>query len=86
MAEERVVLVTGGGTGIGAATARLLRAAGHQVVISGRRPEPLHRLAEETGALAHPADTADPGAVQGVCDPGGAAFQYRIEARDGAGS
>ncbi|MFI1157766.1 SDR family NAD(P)-dependent oxidoreductase [Streptomyces sioyaensis] len=68
MAEERVVLVTGGGTGIGAATARLLRAAGHQVVISGRRPEPLHRLAEETGALAHPADTADPGAVRGLVD------------------
>ncbi|MEX2970170.1 SDR family NAD(P)-dependent oxidoreductase [Streptomyces sp. C184] len=68
MAEERVVLVTGGGTGIGAATARLLRAAGHQVVISGRRPEPLHRLAEETGALAHPADTADPLAVQGLVE------------------
>ncbi|TXC98352.1 SDR family oxidoreductase [Streptomyces sp. ISID311] len=68
MAEERVVLVTGGGTGIGAATARLLRAAGHQVVISGRRPGPLHRLAEETGALAHPADTADPGAVQGLVE------------------
>ncbi|MEV5482967.1 MULTISPECIES: SDR family NAD(P)-dependent oxidoreductase [Streptomyces] len=68
MVEERVVLVTGGGTGIGAATARLLRAAGHQVVVSGRRPEPLHRLAEETGALAHPADTADPGAVQGLVE------------------
>ncbi|MFD5732861.1 SDR family NAD(P)-dependent oxidoreductase [Streptomyces sioyaensis] len=68
MAEERVVLVTGGGTGIGAATARLLRAAGHQVVVSGRRPEPLHRLAEETGALAHPADTADPAAVQGLVE------------------
>ncbi|MER5780903.1 SDR family oxidoreductase [Streptomyces mobaraensis] len=64
MSEQRVVLVTGGGTGIGAATARLLRAAGHQVVISGRRPEPLHRVAEETGALAHPSDAADPEAVR----------------------
>ncbi|MEV0501174.1 SDR family oxidoreductase [Streptomyces spectabilis] len=64
MAEQRVVLVTGGGTGIGAATARLLRADGHQVVISGRRPEPLRRVAEETGALAHPSDAADPEAVQ----------------------
>ncbi|GAU70209.1 oxidoreductase [Streptomyces sp. NBRC 110611] len=60
--------MTGGGTGIGAATARLLRTAGHQVVISGRRPEPLHRLAEETGALAHPADVTDPEAVQGLVD------------------
>ncbi|WP_407285553.1 SDR family NAD(P)-dependent oxidoreductase [Streptomyces sp. BP-8] len=74
MAEQRVVIVTGGGTGIGAATARLLRAAGHQVVISGRRPEPLHRLAEETGALAHPSDTADPEAVQGLVDAAVSAY------------
>ncbi|WP_043263156.1 SDR family oxidoreductase [Streptomyces sp. CT34] len=63
MAEQRVVIVTGGGTGIGAATARQLRTAGHQVVISGRRPEPLERLAKETGALAHPSDAADPEAL-----------------------
>ncbi|GHH89223.1 hypothetical protein GCM10017771_38650 [Streptomyces capitiformicae] len=50
MMEHRVVIVTGGGTGIGAACVRLLREAGHQVVASGRRPEPLRRLAEETGA------------------------------------
>ncbi|MFE6686450.1 SDR family NAD(P)-dependent oxidoreductase [Streptomyces sp. NPDC057743] len=61
---QRVVIVTGGGTGIGAATARLLRTAGHHVVVSGRRPEPLHRIAEETGALAHPSDATDPQAVQ----------------------
>ncbi|MFE0765044.1 SDR family NAD(P)-dependent oxidoreductase [Streptomyces smyrnaeus] len=63
MTDQRVVVVTGGGTGIGAATARLLRASGHDVVISGRRPEPLHRIAAETGAMACPADTADPDAV-----------------------
>ncbi|MFD4631559.1 SDR family NAD(P)-dependent oxidoreductase [Streptomyces sp. NPDC058284] len=66
MTEGRVVIVTGGGTGIGAATARQLRAAGHSVVISGRRPAPLRRIAEETGALAHPADAADPEAVTGL--------------------
>lgn len=63
MADQRVVIITGGGTGIGAATARLLRSAGHHVVISGRRPEPLRRVAEETGAVAHPSDTTDPGEV-----------------------
>ncbi|QIB45240.1 SDR family NAD(P)-dependent oxidoreductase [Streptomyces aureoverticillatus] len=63
MTESRVVIVTGGGTGIGAATARQLRATGHRVVVSGRRPEPLRRIAEETGALAHPSDAADPAAV-----------------------
>ncbi|MGW7051683.1 SDR family NAD(P)-dependent oxidoreductase [Streptomyces sp. NPDC054887] len=74
MTEQRVVIVTGGGTGIGAATARLLRGAGHQVVVSGRRPEPLRRVAEETGALAHPSDAADPDAVRGLVDAAVAAY------------
>ncbi|MCI3271759.1 SDR family NAD(P)-dependent oxidoreductase [Streptomyces cylindrosporus] len=63
MADERVVVVTGGGSGIGAATARSLCAEGCRVVIGGRRPEPLRQVAEETGALAHPADLTDPTAV-----------------------
>ncbi|MEU6122550.1 SDR family oxidoreductase [Streptomyces sp. NPDC047123] len=66
MTENRVVIVTGGGTGIGAATARQLRAAGHHVVISGRRPGPLDDLARETGAFAHPADAGDPEGVAGL--------------------
>ncbi|MFF3459737.1 SDR family NAD(P)-dependent oxidoreductase [Streptomyces sp. NPDC002730] len=74
MADKRVVIITGGGTGIGAATARLLRASGHHVVVSGRRPDPLHRLAEETGALAHPADIGDPDAVRGLVDAAVAAY------------
>ncbi|MFD3513748.1 SDR family NAD(P)-dependent oxidoreductase [Streptomyces sp. NPDC058657] len=72
--DRRVVVVTGGGTGIGAATARLLRAAGHHVVVSGRRAEPLERVAGETGALAHPADVGDPDAVQGLVDAAMAAY------------
>ncbi|MEU9014120.1 SDR family oxidoreductase [Streptomyces sp. NPDC048479] len=74
MADKRVVIITGGGTGIGAATARLLRASGHHVVVSGRRPDPLRRLAEETGALAHPADIGDPDAVRGLVDAAVAAY------------
>ncbi|MER5865033.1 SDR family oxidoreductase [Kitasatospora sp. NPDC002040] len=68
MADQHVVLVTGGGSGIGAATAALLRASGHQVVISGRRPEPLLRVATETGAVAHVSDTTDPADVAGLVD------------------
>ncbi|MEU1626805.1 SDR family oxidoreductase [Streptomyces sp. NPDC020096] len=74
MADQHVVIVTGGGTGIGAATARLLSATGHHVVVCGRRPEPLHRLAEETGALAHPCDAADPDAVDGLVDAAMSAY------------
>jgi citronellol/citronellal dehydrogenase len=46
----RVALVTGGGTGIGRATAVALAELGAQVVIVGRRPEKL----AETQALAGP--------------------------------
>jgi meso-butanediol dehydrogenase / (S,S)-butanediol dehydrogenase / diacetyl reductase len=62
-----IALVTGAGTGIGAATSRLLRERGWQVVLCGRRPEPLHALAADLGgrphALAVPLDVTDPRAV-----------------------
>jgi NAD(P)-dependent dehydrogenase (short-subunit alcohol dehydrogenase family) len=48
----RVALVTGGGTGIGRATAKVLAQAGYAVVVSGRRPRPLEEVTAETGAVA----------------------------------
>jgi 3-oxoacyl-[acyl-carrier protein] reductase len=45
-------LVTGGGTGIGRETARLLAEAGARVAICGRRSGPLEEAAREIGALA----------------------------------
>ncbi|MFH0519677.1 SDR family NAD(P)-dependent oxidoreductase [Streptomyces sp. M41] len=66
MTDERVVIVTGAGSGIGAATAELLREEGHQVIASGRRTEPLRRLERETGALAHPSDVGDPASAEGL--------------------
>jgi len=54
---RKVVLVTGGGTGIGAATARRLAGEGYAVAVSGRRREPLETVAGETGGLAIVADT-----------------------------
>lgn len=43
---DKTALVTGGGTGIGAAIARALSAEGVHVMLAGRRTEPLHRSAE----------------------------------------
>jgi len=39
--KNKVAIITGGGTGIGAATARLFAAEGARICVFGRRPEPL---------------------------------------------
>lgn len=56
----RVALVTGGGTGIGAAVARRLVADGWSVALTGRRAEPLEALARELDCLSLPGDAAEP--------------------------
>jgi citronellol/citronellal dehydrogenase len=71
----RVALVTGGGTGIGRATALELSASGAAVVVCGRRPEPLHATAQEINArggdcLAIAADIREPDQVTRVIDAG----------------
>ena len=59
----RVALVSGGGTGIGAAIARALHAAGARVVLSARRLAPLQELQAELGAQTEviAADLSEPG-------------------------
>jgi len=47
---DTVVAVTGAGSGIGAATARLLVEEGARVALGARRPGPIGELAEELGA------------------------------------
>jgi len=61
--DGHVSLITGAGSGIGAATARRMAEAGAAVALVGRTPGPLHRLADEIKtrggrALALPADVA----------------------------
>jgi NAD(P)-dependent dehydrogenase (short-subunit alcohol dehydrogenase family) len=53
------VIVTGGGTGIGAAVTRLLCAGGNRVAIFGRRAEPLRAVAVRTGAVDVVCDVSD---------------------------
>lgn len=55
-----VAQIVGGGTGIGAATARRLAADGWAVCVSGRRAQPLEEVSAEIGGLAVVADTSDP--------------------------
>jgi NADP-dependent 3-hydroxy acid dehydrogenase YdfG len=64
----KAVLVTGGGSGIGLATARALLAEGARVAIAGRRADKLRQAADALAAgdrvLAHAADVTDPAQVQ----------------------
>jgi meso-butanediol dehydrogenase / (S,S)-butanediol dehydrogenase / diacetyl reductase len=54
------VLITGGGSGIGAACARRFAGDGARIAINGRRAEPLEALAAQIGALALPGDCGEP--------------------------
>jgi NAD(P)-dependent dehydrogenase (short-subunit alcohol dehydrogenase family) len=64
----RTALVTGGGSGLGAAIAEHLTRAGARVVVTGRRAEPLQEVAGRLGARAEVCDVADPAAVDALAD------------------
>jgi len=55
----RHVVITGGGSGVGAEIARRFARDGAAVTILGRRIDPLQEIAQETGALPLAADVTD---------------------------
>jgi 3-oxoacyl-[acyl-carrier protein] reductase len=57
---SRIVLVTGGGTGLGKAVAVRFRADGDTVIITGRNTAQLETTAKEIDAMAITCDATDP--------------------------
>jgi NAD(P)-dependent dehydrogenase (short-subunit alcohol dehydrogenase family) len=65
--DGRVALVTGGSSGIGAETARQLRAQGCAVALNARSADgPGPALAERLGGVFEPADVSDPGQAEAL--------------------
>ncbi len=68
----KTVLITGGGSGLGADLAQGFAAAGASVVVAGRRRAPLDAVAARLpGARAIPADVTDEGQVAALFDSAG---------------
>ena len=71
MAEQKIALITGAGTGIGKAAAIALMDAGYSVAGTGRRPELLEKVAEAARARGKifrgiVADVGDPASVEAL--------------------
>ena len=49
--KDKVVWITGAGTGIGEAAALMFAGEGARLALMGRRPEPLQAVAEEAAKL-----------------------------------
>jgi len=60
----RTAFITGGGSGLGAATARALAAAGTRVAIFDRDGDKASAIAAEVGGRAFPCDVADAGGAE----------------------
>jgi citronellol/citronellal dehydrogenase len=67
---ERAAIVTGGGTGIGRATAVALHRDGFRVLVAGRRPEPLAETCAllGDGAAAYAGDVREPEVSEGLVE------------------
>lgn len=96
--DGKTVIITGAGTGIGAATARRLASEGANVILTGRRPEPIEAVAADCGGVAVGGDAASRDHAEAlvalarerfggldalVCNAGGFGFGTLTDVSDG---
>ena len=80
----RTAVVTGASSGIGAATARSLAAAGFRVVCAARRTDRVVRLAEEIGGLAVTCDVTGAASVASLASAVGERLHVLVNNAGGA--
>ena len=68
MSKTPLAVITGASSGIGAATANALAAAGFSLVLGARRLDRLQATAEPLGARALQLDVTDPASLKAFCD------------------
>lgn len=67
--DGRTALVTGGASGIGAAVAARLSAAGAQVIVADRNAEAAHQVAQDVGGVPWVINLADAAAIAAAPEP-----------------
>jgi NADP-dependent 3-hydroxy acid dehydrogenase YdfG len=80
----RTAVVTGASSGIGAATARRLAAAGYHVFCAARRTERVEALADEVGGTPVTCDVTDAAAVGRLADAVGDTLDVLVNDAGGA--
>lgn len=81
---DRVAVVTGASSGIGAASARALAAAGFRVVCAARRTDRIGALAEEIEGTAVTCDVTSAGSVRALADAVGPHLDVLVNNAGGA--
>ncbi|QCX26582.1 SDR family oxidoreductase [Nocardioides jishulii] len=81
---QRVAVVTGAGSGIGAATARALAGDGFHVVCAARRAERITQVAAEIGGTAVTCDVTDADSVAALAEACGPVVHVLVNNAGGA--